>query len=346
MLVILFAEANALRESNRNSAQAGIEVISPPWREHPAVSHPHLSTIVSSIKNNTYILGDVVGKGGYGLVYAGYRVLDSFPVAIKCGDPVRNHTYPIPDLRSEFARQTHIPHHFLWVSVLDYVVYASGHECIVMEQLGETLHSWMRRHAQLGYTIDQKWIKRMIYRVLKAIQHVHMQGMAIRDIKHRNVLFTDKMYDQVKLCDFGLSVYADERSSLEERDKRQGANGYVPPEYVDMDYWILDPRPVDIFQAGVMLRSLITMEEPVAAAYEGGNPWNEMRILLKLRQMDLNVQDLVAWMMNENPKERCLVEECLGVSWFDAVRWDVEVELNVIPGRITQTCLKSPRFTL
>jgi len=53
---------------------------------------------------------------------------------------------------------------------------------------------------QLTHPVPEQKAKRFMYQLLKAIHHMHKNGIFHRDIKPENVLLNG---DHVKLCDFG-----------------------------------------------------------------------------------------------------------------------------------------------
>jgi renal tumor antigen len=59
------------------------------------------------------------------------------------------------------------------------------------------LYEWMRSYKT---EIPEYKVKNYIYQVLKALEHMHRNGIFHRDIKPENVLVAD---DIIKLADFG-----------------------------------------------------------------------------------------------------------------------------------------------
>jgi len=81
---------------------------------------------------------------------------------------------------------------------------------------------------------------------LKGLEFMHEHGVAHRDIKPGNILFTDQ---NGTLCDFGLSVKLDP-SQKDISFKLSGTPGYFAPEILDHH----PPSPsADMFSFGVML---------------------------------------------------------------------------------------------
>ena len=69
--------------------------------------------------------------------------------------------------------------------------------------------------------------------LLKALQHIHSNGIMHRDLKPENILMRTKSsaYDLV-LADFGLATFVNDKEML---FKRCGTPGYVAPEILLYD---------------------------------------------------------------------------------------------------------------
>ena len=68
---------------------------------------------------------------------------------------------------------------------------------LVFELMDLNLYEWMRSYKT---QIPEYKIKAFIYQILKALDHMHRNGIFHRDIKPENVLISD---DVIKLADFG-----------------------------------------------------------------------------------------------------------------------------------------------
>lgn len=195
-----------------------------------------------SILHKKYIVGKVLGFGGFGVTYIGWDAMLNTKVAIK------------EYLPSEFA--TRIPGH-TEVSVYDGQsrgFFSSGLESfiqeaqrlarfssedgivkiydtfqenntayIVMEYLeGETVASMLKRSGPMSYEAAM----RIVVPVLNTLDKVHQAGIIHRDISPDNLFVTKD--NKIKVLDFGSARYATayNSKSLSVIVKR----GYAPPE--------------------------------------------------------------------------------------------------------------------
>ena len=86
--------------------------------------------------------------------------------------------------------------------------------------------------------VSEKKVKRMMYQVLKAVEHMHRHGILHRDIKPENILIDG---DTVKVADFGSCT----ESTKQPYTGYVGTVWYRPPESLltdghynqKMDYW-------------------------------------------------------------------------------------------------------------
>lgn len=150
-------------------------------------------------------------------------------------------------------------------------------------------------------TLDQKLS--IISQIATALETVHEHGILHRDVKPSNVLVTKEL--ETKLMDFGVARISD--SSLTMHDEILGSPAYMAPEVFDKRRSL--EKPSDIFSLGVLGYELITGEKP----FKGETVSEMMGAIQTMRPIEprkldpslpANVQNLLAKMLNKNPKER------------------------------------------
>jgi len=137
--------------------------------------------------------------------------------------------------------------------------------------------------------------------MLLGIKAIHDANIAHRDIKPGNCLMNDGI---VKITDFGLAVYTDDRSTKKEKDRRRGTPGFKAPELED-DAPVKILKALDIYAAGVAFWQL-TIGMVHALDYDRDD------IGLKG-----HIKDLIYRMTDPDPYERLTVEQALAHPWFD-----------------------------
>ncbi|TYH56063.1 hypothetical protein ES332_D09G281900v1 [Gossypium tomentosum] len=206
------------------------------------------------LATNRFSKDNIIGDGGYGVVYRG-NLVNGTPVAVK--KLLNNPGQADKDFRVEVEAIGHMRHKNL-VRLLGY--------CI------EGTH----RYA-VGYLTWEARIK-ILLGTAKALAYLHEAiepKVVHRDIKLSNILIDDN-YDS-KISDFGLAkLLADGKSYIATRV--MGTFGYVAPEYANSG--LLNEKS-DVYSYGVVLLEAITGRYPV----DYGRPQPEVNMVEWLKMM-------------------------------------------------------------
>ncbi|MCB9536608.1 MAG: protein kinase [Myxococcales bacterium] len=196
-----------------------------------------------------YQVLDEIGRGGMGIVFAGYHPRLRRSVAIKMLD----HAHVFDErFAAQFAAESAVVaglNHPNIVQVFDHHA-AYGTQFIVMEMIdGPTLADVL----QVRGTLDEAETRRIVLQVAAALQHAHARGITHRDIKPENVMLP-RDGGPIKLMDFGIAGPV-----VDHDDDPIGTPGYMAPEQERGDP--IDER-VDVYPLGVMAFELLTGERP------------------------------------------------------------------------------------
>jgi serine/threonine protein kinase len=207
-----------------------------------------------------YLVGDVLGGGGMGVVRAGTHVLLGTPVAIKVihselkGDSEVVHRF-INEARAAAAlKGEHI------ARVFDVGALESGEPYLVMEQLeGVTLDQYLAGRGPL----TRVEAVNIVLQVCEGLAEAHAAGLVHRDIKPGNLFLARRPDEQfsLKILDFGIAKRLDTVSpALTDPGKSLGSPWYMSPEQM------LTPSSVDahadVWSLGVLLFELLTARLP------------------------------------------------------------------------------------
>jgi eukaryotic-like serine/threonine-protein kinase len=210
----------------------------------------------------SYVVHELIGRGGMAAVYRAEHLLLEKPVALKVMNPVL--------VVSSAARQRFLLEgrtaaaikHPNVVDITDVGVY-EGMPFLVMELLrGEDLEAYLRHRTLL----DEATTIRLALPVVSALHAAHASGVVHRDIKPSNIFMSIGADDQIvpKVLDFGISKYSFDRSKQELQMTPQhqimGTPRYLPPEALQ-GARELGPLS-DQYSLGVVLYQCVTGTTP------------------------------------------------------------------------------------
>jgi serine/threonine protein kinase len=229
---------------------------------------------------NRYIVGKVIGYGGFGITYVGYDKKEEKRIAIKEYFP-RNYAMRYPgknEVVVQFGKTEEVfkrwESRFLEearilslmnriegvVSVQDFF-YTNGTSYMVMEFInGMTFKDYLEK---LGGKISFERCCELLVPVMRAIGEVHKKNLLHRDISPENIMIT--INEEAKIIDFGAARYkiSQASNSLSVILKE----GYAPIEQYrskgEQGPW------TDIYAFGATIYRAITGEE-VPEALERG----------------------------------------------------------------------------
>eukprot|EP00252_Welwitschia_mirabilis_P023529 TRINITY_DN6674_c0_g3_i1.p1 TRINITY_DN6674_c0_g3~~TRINITY_DN6674_c0_g3_i1.p1 ORF type:complete len:532 (-),score=87.73 TRINITY_DN6674_c0_g3_i1:205-1800(-) len=274
--------------------------------ESPASSVPEVSHLGwghwyilrdLEIATNGFADENVIGEGGYGIVYRGL-LANGIAVAVK--NLLNNRGQAEREFRVEVEAIGRVRHKNL-VRLLGYCA-EGAHRMLVYEYVDNgNLEQWL--HGEVGSVSPLTWDIRMkiILGTAKGLAYLH-EGLepkvVHRDIKSSNILL-DRHWN-AKVSDFGLAkLIGSERSYVTTRV--MGTFGYVAPEYASTG--MLNERS-DVYSFGVLIMEIITGRSPVDYA----KPAGEVNLVEWLKMMVSNrrSEEVVDPLMEAKPPSRLL----------------------------------------
>jgi eukaryotic-like serine/threonine-protein kinase len=210
-----------------------------------------------------YLLGEVIGAGGMGVVYeATHRELRT-PCAVKVVAPARGDPAQSRRLLREARVLAELSGPYA-VRVLDAGRLPGDSPYLVMERLsGEPLSELLKRVGKLetAQAVTFAW------QICAALGEAHARGIIHRDIKPSNVFVLAP--DRIKVLDFGLatrfgSLHEDSFATTSEF---AGSPRYMSPEQIRASAEVT-PR-ADLWSLAVLLFEMLTGRLPFEASNTG-----------------------------------------------------------------------------
>lgn len=249
------------------------------------------------LATNRFSAENVIGEGGYGVVYRGV-LINGTEVAVK--KLLNNLGQAEREFRVEVEAIGHVRHKNL-VRLLGYCI-EGVHRMLVYEyvnngNLEQWLHGAMRQHGILTWDARMK----VVLGTAKALAYLHeaIEPKVIhRDIKSSNILIDHEFNS--KVSDFGLAKLLDSGES-HITTRVMGTFGYVAPEYANTG--LLNEKS-DIYSFGVLLLESVTGRDPV----DYGRDANEVNLVewLKMMVASRKAEEVVDPNLETKPPTRAL----------------------------------------
>ncbi len=257
--------------------------------------------IPANLLGRRYLLLDVLGKGGMGVVYRALDRLLNQEVALKrvLTDPQDiglSSSYNLMDFRlamaQEFKLSASLRHPHI-IEVLDYGFDEDSQPYFTMELLDAPQTIFQYGHAQ---TIELRL--KLIVQMLQALAYLHRRGIIHRDLKPANVLVTQGL---VKLLDFGLSTM--HQADTEVDGLAVGTLAYMAPEVL-----MGQPSTIasDLYALGMISYELLMGKHPFSVHEPSALIQQIIHVLPDVELLDVpqGAAEIIGRLLEKNPLYR------------------------------------------
>jgi len=209
-----------------------------------------------------FVATDIIGRGGYSIVYKGVHASLNMPVAIKM---MRHNLVSNPDFLANFRNEAKIIaglNHDNIIRIYD-IEERFRTVFLITEYLqGESLQSLLQRLKR----IPPRLATSLLIQICSGLDFAHRKGIIHRDINTANIFVQTN--DRLKILDFGIACPAGTDDYI-----LGGAFPYLAPELFDGEP--SDERS-DIYALGITAYEIITGQRPY--------PEDDAGLLIKLHR--------------------------------------------------------------
>ena len=177
---------------------------------------------------------------------------------------------------------------------------------IVMELCKTDLHKICLKNE----TFTERQAALIFFKIVKAVEELHNEGIAHCDLKLENILVTKD--NNLKLCDFGSAVKLSHKKQKLPPPVKVGTPLYVAPEFALSDK--VSPIRADLWSLGVLLHVLLVKCFPVTEFSSFITP--SIFTLQFSQHLSKHCRSLLKGLLKFNPKERLSIKEVLNHKWI------------------------------
>lgn len=265
----------------------------------------------TNIKDD-YILGDVIGHGGFSRVYEAYKMPRNERFAIKCYSKT-----VLKDKKHLVEEEINIMKKLQHPNIVQYFdCYESQlHYYLVLEYaVGGELFDRILYNGHYS----EKDSSRLTLQILSAVNYLHSLNIVHRDLKPENLLCYGTEDDsKIMISDFGLAAI-DKDSNL---TGLNGSPNYLAPEIVNNERY---GRAVDLWSIGVIVFTLLSGSLPFNASTKD-------KLFEKIKKVDFqfcspqwdtiseHAKDFVQRLLQIDPKQRMTSKQAVLHRWHNKV---------------------------
>jgi len=253
-----------------------------------------------------YEVGPVIGRGGFGRVYAGQSKKDGRPVAIKQIGLTRVTNWgQVEGMRVplEVALLNAVRKLESVARLLDYFPRPDSHLLVLERSPGQLdLFDHLTEVGGLGEAAAREIFRQAVV----AVQDCHAAGVTHRDIKDENLLLCPRT-GRITLIDFGSGAFIQDLSSTE----FEGTRVHCPPEWLTSQRYLY--REAAVWSLGTLLYTVLSGDIPFTSARQ---VCTAQPRLPALQTVSPECAGLVRACLRLNPTERIRLADIPGHPWL------------------------------
>lgn len=160
---------------------------------------------------------------------------------------------------------------------------------------------------------DERQAANLIKQLMNAVNYMHINNITHRDLKAENFLYVNKQSDDVKICDFGMSI----RNTRNKMKSIAGTPYYLAPEVIKGPY----TKACDVWSLGVFMYFIITGRHPFKGAdlesiYEKSSKGIVSINQENITNLSQQGKDFLRRMLEIKPAKRISLKDALKHPWI------------------------------
>ncbi|XP_073778637.1 serine/threonine-protein kinase pim-3-like isoform X1 [Danio rerio] len=301
----LLAESLSADQGNRKRKwQSGSQQT--PEEERPSTSSRRAA---KRSRRDEYVKGPLLGRGGFGSVFAGIRRSDGLPVAIKYVSKDRTQRRLRVDGQGRLPLEVALMTRVTSAPACPYVLQLlDWFDCprryvLILERPSpcQDLQSFCEENGCL----DERLAKRVLVQLIAALKHCESRRVLHRDVKPENLLISTESQD-IKLLDFGCGDLL-KRSAYK---YFSGTLEYAPPEWFHRQRY--HAAPATVWSVGVTLFNILCDRFP----FRGARRVTSKSRLHFPRQLSTECRQLIRWCLSPAAADRPSLDDIESHPWL------------------------------
>jgi serine/threonine protein kinase len=205
-----------------------------------------------------YEIGDLLGRGGMGVVYKARQSALQRHVALKI---IISGAGASAEERARFRTEAESVARLQHPNIVQ--IYEVGEQAGCPYLALEFVAGGSLAQQLDGKPMPPRRAAQLVHDLARAVQHAHDNGVVHRDLKPANVLLTDSGI--AKIADFGLAKRLDAEQSHTQTGAVLGSPSYMAPEQAEGKVRAIGPA-TDVYALGAVLYEMLTGRPPFVGA--------------------------------------------------------------------------------